>query len=213
LTLLSRGSVEREDLLLRGDMKSKIYSLIFGRDARVSGALALTVVLLVALGCTCGKNFDLSNLSSNSNSSGTSSNNIFGSNDDDSSSDIPSDATLKALVKSETAAFANAIQTEDFSAIYNDASDDFKNTYSESEFKDYFKDFITKKRQVVPILTKAVSADPEFAPKPSTRTEAGNTILVLNGKYSTKPVPVTFDYEFIKRGGQWKMLVLKIFLM
>jgi hypothetical protein len=196
-------------------MKSKLYNLIFGRDARVSGAMALADVLLVALGCTCGKNFDLSNLSSNSNSSSPPSNTIFGSSDDEdtSNSDIPNDATLKALVKSETAAFASAVQTEDFSAIYNDASDDFKNTYTEAEFKDYFKDFISKKRQVVPILTKAIGSDPEFTPKPSTRTENGITILVLNGKYGTKPVPVTFDYEFVKRGGQWKMLVLKIFLM
>src|SRR5262249_46345133 len=136
---------------------------------------------------------------------------IFGSDDDD--SEVPSDAMLKALVKSETAAFANAIQTEDFSSIYNDASDDFKNTYTEAQFKDYFKDFIAKKKQIVPILAKAVGQDPEFTPKPSTRTEAGNTVLVLNGKFATKPVPVTFDYEFVKRNGQWKMLVLKIFLI
>jgi len=173
--------------------------------------MALSIVLLIALGCTCNKGFDLNNTSSSSNSNSSSSNSVFGS-DDDSSGDVPGDTLSKALAKSTTAEFAGAINTEDFSEIYNDASDDFKKTYTEQQMKDYFKDFIDKKKQIVPILTKAIATEPEFTSKPSLRTEAGNDILVLNGKYDTKPVPVTFDYEYIKHGGEWKMLVLKIYL-
>jgi len=197
-------------------MKQVISKLLFGRDSRVSGAMALTIVLLVALGCTCNKGFDLGNSSSSSNSnSGSSSNSIFGDSTtgDDDSTGAPGDTLVKALVKSTTSEFAGAIENEDFSTLYNDASEDFKHTYTEDQMKDYFKDFITKKKQVVPILVKAMSMDPDFTSKPTLRSEAGTDILVVNGKYATKPVPVTIDYEYIKRGGQWKLLVLKIFLM
>jgi len=196
-------------------MKLNIRKLLFGRNPRVSGAMALTVVLLIALGCTCNKGLDLGNSSSSSNSnSGSSSNSIFGdSTTSDDSSDMPGDVLVKALVKSTTAEFAAAIENEDFSTIYNDASDDFKHTYTEDQMKDSFKDFIAKKKLVVPVLVKAMSMDPDFTSKPSLRTEAGTDILVVNGKYATKPVPMTIDYEYIKRGGEWKLLILKVLFL
>jgi hypothetical protein len=196
-------------------MKLNIRKLLFGRNPRVSGAMALTVVLLIALGCTCNKGLDLGNSSSSSNSnSGSSSNSIFGdSTTSDDSSDMPGDVLVKALVKSTTAEFASAIENEDFSTIYNDASDDFKHTYTEDQMKDSFKDFIAKKKLVVPVLVKAMSMDPDFTSKPSLRTEAGTDILVVNGKYATKPVPMTIDYEYIKRGGEWKLLILKVLFL
>jgi len=196
-------------------MKLNIRKLLFGRNPRVSGAMALTVVLLIALGCTCNKGLDLGNSSSSSNSnSGSSSNSIFGdSTTGDDSSDMPGDVLVKALVKSTTAEFAAAIENEDFSTIYNDASDDFKHTYTEDQMKDSFKDFIAKKKLVVPVLVKAMSMDPDFTSKPSLRTEAGTDILVVNGKYATKPVPMTIDYEYIKRGGEWKLLILKVLFL
>ena len=61
---------------------------------------------------------------------------------------------------------------------------------------------------MLPILSKATGMDPEFSPSPSLRTEKGLSILVANGKYDTKPVPMRFEYEYVKRGGQWKMLKL-----
>jgi len=196
-------------------MKLNIRKLLFGRNPRVSGAMALTVVLLIALGCTCNKGLDLGNSSSSSNSnSGSSSNSIFGdSTTSDDSSDMPGDVLVKALVKSTTAEFAAAIENEDFSTIYNDASDDFKHTYTEDQMKDSFKDFIAKKKLVMPVLVKAMSMDPDFTSKPSLRTEAGTDILVVNGKYATKPVPMTIDYEYIKRGGEWKLLILKVLFL
>src|SRR5437867_8873275 len=184
-------------------MKHLAYDLIFSRDARLSGAIAFGIVTLIALGCTCGKNLDF-----NSNSS-SSSNSVFGN---DSDSGVPDDIAAKQLIKSTTASFTDAIRTEDFSRIYEDASDDFKHTYTEQQMKAVFKDFIDKKSKVLPILDKTASMEPDFTSKPSFRTEGGSDILVLDAKYATKPVPVKVHYEYIKRGGEWKMLILKIFL-
>jgi hypothetical protein len=79
--------------------------------------------------------------------------------------------------------------------------------------KDTFKPFIQKKKQVLPILAKAVGIDPEYSPDPSIRTESGLSILVTEGKFATKPIPLTFEYEYVKRGGQWKLLKLVIKLV
>lgn len=196
-------------------MKHLITKFLFGKDSRISGLIALTVVMAVALGCTCGDSFDLSNIGKNDNSSSTSSNDSPFSIDSDSDSDstdseMPDDRLLKALVKSTTATFANAISTEDFSKLYEDASTDFKLSYTEEQMKDVFKTFIDKKRVILPILAKTVSMDPEFSPEPSIRTEQGLSILVANGKYNTKPVPLRFEYEYVKRNDQWKMLKLVV---
>ena len=192
-------------------MKNFISNLIFGKDPRVSGLFALGIVALVALGCTCGKNLDFGNIgsSSNSSSSNTSSDSPFGGDND---SEIPNDRLLKAMVKETTADFALAISTEDFSKIYEKASTDFQRTYTEEQMKEAFKDFIDKKRLVLPILAKTVSMDPELSPAPSIRTESGLNILVVNGRYPTKPVPVRFEYQYVKRDGTWKLLILKIYV-
>lgn len=193
-------------------MKNFIGNLIFGKDPRLSGLFALVIVALVALGCTCGKDFDFGNIgsTSNSSSSNTSTDSPFG--DDDDSSEMPDDRLLKAMVKETTADFALAISTEDFSKIYEKASTDFQRTYTQEQMKEAFKDFINKKRLVLPILAKTVSMDPELTPAPSIRTESGLNILVVNGRYATKPVPVRFEYQYVKRGGTWKLLILKIYV-
>jgi hypothetical protein len=201
-------------------MKDLFNKLLFGRDSKFSGLIALAIVMAVALGCTCG-DMDLANIgkNENSNSSRTSSNDSPFSDDNDNSSDsdtagtdsdLPDERLLNALVKSTTASFANAISTEDFSNLYSEASSDFRNQYSEQEMKDAFKVFIQNKRAVLPILAKSISLDPEYSPAPSIRKENGLSILVTDGQYDTKPIPLQFEYEYVKRGGEWKLLKLVV---
>src|ERR1044071_8617889 len=112
-----------------------IRSLLFGRGNLFSGVIALSIVMLIVLGCTCGKDFNLANSSSNSNTS--SGNSIFG--DDKDSSDVD-DNLAKATIKATTAQFANAISTEDFSSLYADTATEFRSKYSEDELKSQFSD-------------------------------------------------------------------------
>ena len=196
-------------------MKRILNIFVNGKDNKLSGLIALAVVLSIALGCNCTKDLDLGNLSSSSNSS---SDNPFGNStsssddSDDSDGDMPDDELLNALVKETTADFAAAVSAGDFTNMYEKASRDFKNTYTKEQLQTSFKDFVDKKRQVLPILAKAIAADPEFTSTPRIRNEQGLSILVTEGKYATKPMPVTFSYEYVKREGQWKLLVLKIFI-
>ena len=189
-------------------MKDLAYRSLFGRENWISGSAASAIILLMVLGCTCGKNFDLGNISSNSNTSTSKSNSVFG-DDEDKNVD---DTLAKATVKATTAEFANAISTEDFSGLYNECATEFRSKYSENDLKNEFSDFIRQKRNLLPILAKTVSMDPEYTSGPSTREEAGETVLTAEGKYATRPLPVTFKYEYVKRQDKWWLLRLEVYV-
>ena len=175
----------------------------------ISGLIALALVATIALGCTCGKNFDLANIAKNAEKGSTDTS----SDDSTADSDLPDKGLLDAMVAETTADFNYAITSNDFSQMYEKASSDFKGTYTEEEFKNTFKQFVDKKRSIIPVLSKAVAMDPTFSPEPYIRSEKGLDILVVNGKYATKPVPVTFEYEYVKRNDEWKLLKLIVKLV
>jgi hypothetical protein len=183
-------------------MKTLISRILFGKD-RISGLIALAIVLSIALGCNCGKGIDLSNLGANSTNGATAN-----TSDDSDTGDMPGDELLNALVKETTADFAYAISTEDFSKMYEKASSDLQSQYSADQMKDVFKTEIKNKRRLLPILAKLVSMKPTYSPDPYIRTEQGIPILVVNGTYETKPTPLNFEYEYVKRGGRFKLLKL-----
>ena len=185
-------------------MKKFIHDLIFGKNTLVSGLIALAVVASVALGCNCGKNFDLANLAKDNNSSSNS------SKIDTSDDSAPSTSVVEGLVKDTTAKFGDAISSGDFSDIYNDASTDFQSSYSISEMKTAFKSYMDKKSIVLPILNKVPGSKADFSRLPSIRSEKGLNILMASGKFPTKPYNVRFDYEYVMRGGEWKLLKLVI---
>lgn len=188
-------------------MKNRINEIIFGKNTKVSGLIALAVVLSVALGCNCGKDFDLANIAKNANTSSTSNSS---SSSDTSDGSVPSDIVVEGLVKDTMREFADAVDTGDFNAIYNNASSDFQGTYTVDEMKTAFKSYTDKKRIVVPILRKIESEDAEFDSRPEIRSEKGLSILMAKGKFNTKPYKTRFDYEYVLRGGEWKLLKLVI---
>ncbi|MCC6329864.1 MAG: hypothetical protein IT174_15225 [Acidobacteria bacterium] len=191
-------------------MKKLATSLFFGKDARLSGLIAFAIVGAIALGCTCSKEFGTTSNSSTSNSSTTGNSTTTTTETDTDSNGIPSDPTLQALVKETTADFAQALDTNDFSEIYENASSDFKSTYTEDQMADVFKEFVQKKKLILPSLNKVPAASADFSPAPSIRQEKGLDILVLEGKFPTKPLNVKFEYEYVRRDGEWKLLKLVV---
>jgi len=186
-------------------MKNLFNELVFGKNAQVSGLIALAVVLSIALGCNCGKSFDLSNLSKESNTSTTSN-----TKTDTSDNSTPSNSVVEGLVKETISQFSDAVDSGDFSELYDNASTDFQSTYTLEEMKTAFKSYTDKKSMVVPILGKSASMDADFPREPSIRTEKGLKILMAAGEFKTKPFKVRFDFEYVMRGGEWKLLKLVI---
>lgn len=187
-------------------MKNFIWNVFFGRGNRSSGLLSIGAISLIVLGCTCGKSFDLGNLASNSSSDRPASNSTSPAATDDDS--LPAESVIQSLARETTTEFAQAIKTGDFGEIYENSSSDFQMSYTEQQMKDAFKVFTDQRGRVVPILERAIAMTADFSPAPYIRTEKGLSILVVNGKYATKPLPVNIEYEYVYRGGEWKMLKL-----
>ena len=191
-------------------MKKTLFGVLFGKQF-VERLYRRNYHRLDRPWCTCGKGLDLGNISQSGNSSSTSSN-----SDDttaNSNGEVPSSSTCQAMVHELTSDFARVVDTNDWSDIYEKASTDFQNTYTEDQMRNAFKVFVDKKRVVKPVLDKTDSMSPDFSPSPYIRTEKGLSILVLNGKFATKPVPLNFEYEFVNRSGEWKMLKLIVKLV
>src|SRR5687768_9192214 len=159
-------------------MKTIISKFLFGKNNMLSGLIALGVVASIALGCNCGKDFDLSNIAKNANSTSANSS----SSDSETDEAMPGKELLDALVAETTADFNYAITLNDFSKMYEKASSDFKSTYTQQEFENTFKGFVEKKRVITPILAKTVTMDPELSPEPYIRHEQGLDILVVHGR-------------------------------
>ena len=167
-----------------------------GKSPLINALIVLSIISIVALGCT---------------GSGTRSSSNSGSPAVDSKpSDMPDEAVLKANVKLTTAQFANAISTEDFTTLRDNASDEFKEKYTAEKAKEVFGDAIKNKRALLPMLASLVNMDPEFTEPPSVRKEGRIPVVTVKGKYATKPKPLEFEYEYIYTFG--KMKVLKLIL-
>jgi hypothetical protein len=171
-----------------------------------TGVVALAIIASIALGCNCGKGLeDIAKNAANSGSTGTKDNPF----DDNKTADgIPGDELLNALVKETTADFAYAISNNDFTKIHEKASMDFQQSISVERMKTEFKIFVDRKSRYLPSLAKVSSTKAEFSTPPGLRTEQGLDILMTKGKFDTKPNPITFDYEYVKRDGRWKLLKL-----
>ena len=195
-------------------MKTLLNKILFEKGNKLSGAIALSVVALIALGCTCNKSFDLLNSQANTNSSRTASNSSNSATEptrSTSEGDLPSDSEIQALVKETTADFAEAIETNDFSELYSKSSSDFQSQFTEAKLRTAFKTFVDKKDVIVPILNKVPGTEADFSPSPSIRTEKGILkILVANGSFPTRPYPVKFEYEYIWRDDEWKLLAINV---
>ena len=183
-----------------------IKELLFGKNPMVSGIAALAVIASIALGCNCSKSLgDLANEASNTAVVNSNTETV-----DSTSADVPSESATEDLVKETTALFAKAVESGDFSELYQSASSDFRSTYTEDEIKTAFKSYTDKKRVVVPVLKKVATTDAEFTVAPLTRLEKGVKILMAKGKFPTKPYSVRYDYEYVMRDGEWKLLKLVI---
>lgn len=189
-------------------MKKLLSELLWGRNSKLNGVMAVGIISLIVLGCTCNRNFDLGDPEANNDSDRTSSNRPTTGDDQDGS--LPSDSEIQSLIRDTTSDFAEAIDTGNFSELYGKASSDFQSSYTEEQMKNAFDLFIREKRRVVPILEKALSLQSDLSPDPYIRTEKGHKVLVVSGQYPTKPLPVKTEYEYVFRDGEWKILKLVV---
>lgn len=189
-------------------MRNLYRRLIFGKNAVFSGLTVLGFVVLIALGCGFGKGFNLSNIMKGGDAGDSSPSN---SNAVDAIVEtVPPTEVVEGLVKETIEQFKDAVDTGNFEDIHRYASTDFQTTYTAEEMASAFKSYTENKSIVVPLLKKVETLDAEFPSSPSIRTDLGLSILVAQGKFSTEPYGLRFDFEYVMRDGEWKMLKLVI---
>ena len=212
-------------------MKKIINKVLFGKDAKLSGFIALTVIMLIALGCTCGgldkfKEGSSSNSSDNKSSKSDSTSNSskdspFPSDDakpkkspdvgqkKSNDKDMPSDAETESLVKDLIQQFKNGTENEDFADMRDSASTAFKKTYTTAKVNQGFDIFIKNKERVGTILEGVDELTPEYTDTPSITVKNGFKILTAKGTFATSPT-TTFNTSFVLEKGSWKMLTIEM---
>lgn len=194
-------------------MKKLLENFLIGSSGKANGLIALSILMLIVLGCNC-KNMDFGNSGGSgdrpSNTSRTSDDTDTNTYRDTEKSDgsMPSEAAIRSLIQETMEDFTQAIDTKDFSEIYEKSSPDFQASYTEESMKNAFKVFTDQKSRVVPILKRTRDMKLEMTSDPRIRTENGLSILVVDGKFSTKPFPVRLENEYVSRNGEWKLLKL-----
>lgn len=188
-------------------MKKLINEILFGKNTMASGLIALAVVSSVALGCNCGKDFDLSNLAknANSNSADTSSNTTTSrepaSKADASTGKVPTDGQLQAMVKETLLDFNDSVRQEDFTEFHSKICKPWQKQTTPASLKSTFQSFITNNISIA-------SIDPleaTFTSEPEVGREVGYKTLKLKGQYPTSPNVTKFELNYIPEGKDWKL--------
>ena len=195
-------------------MKHTIVAILFGKDTKFSGIIAFSVVAMIALGCTCGKNFDLANLGKTDNSSSTASNTPADSNAsrptstkaDASTGNVPTEDQLQEIVKTTVMDFNAAIQSADFTDFHRTISKPFQKQVTPERFKQVFQVFIDADIDFREIRT----LDADFTSTPAVESSLGVKTLKLKGFYPTSPRNTRFDLKYIPEGQDWKLIAIEI---
>ncbi len=195
-------------------MRRLIKELMLGKGNALSGIIALGIVSAVALGCTCGKNFDLSNLGKKDDTNRAVVNTDTTPDATPTESklsgkprgDVPSEQDLEELTQTTLADFNNAVQSGDFTDFHSKVSSVWKKTSTPETFNTGFKEFIDKKIDVSGVKGKTATFDSE----PKVERKRGYKVLTANGKYDTYPLPVRFQTEYLQEGGDWKLISIRI---
>ena len=197
-------------------MKTIIRQIICGKDAKISGLFALSIVGLIVLGCTCNKDF-LNSRKNDTNSTGPT-NRITtpestatpkASVPTNSRGETPSDPEAEAIVQETLQDFASSVDSGDFSNFHTKSSKGFKRTYTAESVKTNFISFVNQKNRVVPILRSTASMTPYYTLKPAVTTERGLKVFRANGSYSTSPA-TSFEFEYLLEDKMWKIIGIRI---
>lgn len=188
-----------------------IKDLVWGKSNLFNGIIGLGVVCAIALGCNCSKDFG--NIGKNTESNST----VFNTStepaktpestlSDTPRGDVPSERDMEDLVKETLLDFNDAVQQGDFTDFHEKISSVWKSTSSPEKFNEGFKQFIDAKSDFSGIKGKTATFDPQ----PTVTTKGKYKILSASGKYDTYPLPVRFQNEYIKEGGTWKLISIRV---
>lgn len=195
-------------------MRRLLKELVWGKNNLFNGIVALGVVAAIAMGCNCGKDFDLANVGKNNDSNRTVSNTDSTPDktpeesklSDAKRGDVPSEREMEELIETTLGDFNDAVQSGDFTNFHGKISKVWKKTSTPETFNQGFSEFIEKKVDVSTIEGK----DAKFDPEPKVEKKRGYKVLTAKGMYDTYPLPVRFENEYIQEDGDWKLISIRV---
>ena len=200
-------------------MKNTLHQIIWGKDKKFNGLIALGIVTLIVLGCNCNK---LNELAQNSSNTSTNPSNTFSPTNtgtaptpatptytkaDASKKQIPSEAEMQELVKTTLLDFNSSVQTEDFSSFHSTVSKLLQRQASPEQMKQKFQLFIDGEMDISAI--KDMNAT--FTMPAQINRAAGTTTLETKGEYPTYGVKTSFEFQFIPEGKDWKLIKIQVY--
>lgn len=201
-------------------MKKMLKEFVVGKNTQTNGIFALFIIALIALGCTCNKNFDFANSGKNESDNRAVSNtetNTGTSTDDDSltppatradasKGEVPTESESQYMAKKTLLDFNEAIQKADFTDFHGNISRTWQKQISAEKFKQEFQAFIDKGVDISEIKSKKA----EFSPSPGIETVGRMKMLVMKGSYDIRPVPTIFELKYIPDGDDWKLFGIDV---
>lgn len=191
-------------------MKNTASELLWGKNTVLNGIIALSIIAVIALGCSCNKEFgDLGKTDNSTTASNTTSTtntlNTPVTKADASTGQVPTDDQIQEMAKTTVLDFNDAIQKEDFTVFHRNISKPFQKEASPERFKQVFKSFIDANIDFSEIRSKPAYLRPTTVDK-----SRGTTTLNLKGSYATSPRPTNFYLKYIPEGKEWKLIALEI---
>ncbi|CAA9261611.1 MAG: hypothetical protein AVDCRST_MAG42-3000 [uncultured Chthoniobacterales bacterium] len=115
---------------------------------------------------------------------------------------VPSEKELKSLTVESLRAFQKAIQAKDFTAFHRQTSALWREQITPAKLKSIFQTFIDQEIDLAPIL----KLDPEFDGPAAIEDE----VLVIQGRYPTRPSAVQFRLKYVNEKSAWKLVGIKV---
>ena len=160
----------------------------FYRSNRLNSLFAALILLAIGLGC-----------------------NFNAGVGDFAKPDMPSTEQQHALVKQTLKDFAKAIDTGDFSGITSGASKEFQAATSPDKLKSAMQGMIDNKAVLIPIMQSADSKTPQFSTPPEIKEESSSYTMQYAGSFPTDPFKTYFDFKYVWRDSQWKLLAVRVY--
>lgn len=200
-------------------MKNKLRQIIWGKDNKFNGLIALGIVSLIVLGCNCNK---LNELSSNSGNTTTNPSNTFSpptntgtaptkdptyTKADASKKQTPSDAEMQEIVKTTLLDFNDALQSQDFTDFHGKISSLWRKQTTPDKLKQTFQSFIDGQANISNIS----SMDATFTTPPQIIKKLGLNMLEVKGEYPTYPIKTTFELQYAADNKDWKLTSIQVY--
>lgn len=196
-------------------MKNTIKEILCGKNSTVSGLMALSIVLLIGLGCFCNK--EKFEELGKSNTGNTSTTPIASTpvpeatktytKADASKAEIPSQDEMQDMVKKTMLDFNDALQKEDFGDFHSSVAKIWQKQVTPAQMKENFNAFIEGEADMSDI--RPLKAD--FTNPGEITRSTGVKTLETRGEYDTTPNKTTFYLKYIPEGKDWKLAYINVY--